>query len=149
MESRRVKIFYHKGFTLIEVLVVLIIIGIASSLTINGLGNSLKNNKDESTELVELLDRNINHVFQTGETIKIYFDTNQAKVIKNETIKEEFKFKKIFIEQSLNDMRSSTDNFHIHLNQKQLIDTITILLSEDAKKTKLILGVNGVKIYKK
>ena len=95
------------------------------------------------------MDTNVNHVFQTGETIKINFNNREAKVIKNEIIKEEFKFKKIFIEQSLDNIGSSTTDFQIHLNQKQLIDSIIILLNEEAKQTKLVLGINGVKIYKR
>lgn len=123
MESRRVNIPIHKGFTLIEVLVVLILIGIAGSISINGLGKSLKNSdQNEVKKFIEFMDTNVNHVFQTGETIKIHFNNREAKVIKNEIIKEEFKFKKIFIEQSLDNIGSSTTDFQIHLNQKQLID---------------------------
>ena len=144
MEFRRIKNRNHLGFSLIEVLIVLIIIGIAGSISISGFGSMMnKSEKKEVRKIILFLDSKINHVFQTGEALDIQFKKEEIKVSgKLDTLKLE----NIMIEQQAADMKSVTNEFDIYLNHKSLIDSIYLTLKEPSQEIKLKLGLNGAEV---
>ena len=141
MEFRRIKNKNRLGFSLIEVLIVLIIIGIAGSISISGFGSMMnESEKKEVRKIILFLDSKINHVFQTGEALDIQFKKEEIKVSgKLDTLK----LKNIMIEQQAADMKSVTNEFDIYLNHKSLIDSIYLTLKEPSQEIKLKLGLNG------
>ena len=144
MEFRRIKNKNRLGFSLIEVLIVLIIIGIAGSISISGFGSMInKSERKEVGRIILFLDSKINHVFQTGEAIDIQFKKEEIKVSgKLDTLK----LKNIMIEQQAADMKSVTNEFDIYLNHKNLIDSIYLTLKEPSQEIKLKLGLNGAEV---
>ena len=144
MEFRRIKNRNHLGFSLIEVLIVLIIIGIAGSISISGFGSMMnESEKKEVRKIILFLDSKINHVFQTGEALDIQFKKEEIKVSgKLDTLK----LKNIMIEQQAADMKSVTNEFDIFLNHKSLIDSIYLTLKEPSQEIKLKLGLNGAEV---
>ena len=144
MEFRRIKNRNHLGFSLIEVLIVLIIIGIAGSISISGFGSMMnESEKKEVRKIILFLDSKINHVFQTGEALDIQFKKEGIKVSgKLDTLK----LKNIIIEQQAADMKSVTNEFDIFLNHKSLIDSIYLTLKEPSQEIKLKLGLNGAEV---
>lgn len=144
MEFRRIKNKNRLGFSLIEVLIVLIIIGIAGSISISGFGSMMnESEKKEVRKIILFLDSKINHVFQTGEALDIQFKKEQIKVSgKLDTLK----LKNIMIEQQAADMKSVTNEFDIFLNHKSLIDSIYLTLKEPSQEIKLKLGLNGAEV---
>ena len=144
MEFRRIKNKNRLGFSLIEVLIVLIIIGIASSISISGFGSMMnESEKKEVRKIILFLDSKINHVFQTGEALDIQFKKKEIKVSgKLDTLK----LKNIMIEQQATDMKSVTNEFDIYLNHKNLIDSIYLTLKEPSQEIKLKLGLNGAEV---
>jgi prepilin-type N-terminal cleavage/methylation domain-containing protein len=144
LEFRRIKNKNRLGFSLIEVLIVLIIIGIAGSISISGFGSMMnESEKKEVRKIILFLDSKINHVFQTGEALDIQFKKEQIKVSgKLDTLK----LKNIMIEQQAADMKSVTNEFDIFLNHKSLIDSIYLTLKEPSQEIKLKLGLNGAEV---
>jgi prepilin-type N-terminal cleavage/methylation domain-containing protein len=144
LEFRRIKNRNHLGFSLIEVLIVLIIIGIAGSISISGFGSMMnESEKKEVRKIILFLDSKINHVFQTGEALDIQFKKEEIKVSgKLDTLK----LKNIIIEQQAADMKSVTNEFDILLNHKSLIDSIYLTLKEPSQEIKLKLGLNGAEV---
>ena len=144
MEFRRIKNKNRLGFSLIEVLIVLIIIGIAGSISISGFGSMMnKSEKKEVRKIILYLDSKINHVFQTGEALDIQFKKEEIKVSgKLDTLK----LKNIMIEYQATDMKSVTNKFDIYLNHKSLIDSIYLTLREPSQEIKLKLGLNGAEV---
>ena len=144
MEFRRIKNKNRLGFSLIEVLIVLIIIGIAGSISISGFGSMMnESEKKEVRKIILFLDSKINHVFQTGEALDIQFKKEEIKVSgKLDTLK----LKNIMIEQQAADMKSVTNEFDIYLNHKSLIDSIYLTLKEQSQEIKLKLGLNGAEV---
>ena len=144
MEFRRIKNKNSLGFSLIEVLIVLIIIGIAGSISISGFGSMMnESEKKEVRKIILFLDSKINHVFQTGEALDIQFKKEEIKVSgKLDTLK----LKNIMIEQQAADMKSVTNEFDIFLNHKSLIDSIYLTLKEPSQEIKLKLGLNGAEV---
>ena len=144
MEFRRIENKNRLGFSLIEVLIVLIIIGIAGSISISGFGSMMnESEKKEVRKIILFLDSKINHVFQTGEALDIQFKKEEIKVSgKLDTLK----LKNIMIEQQAADMKSVTNEFDIFLNHKSLIDSIYLTLKEPSQEIKLKLGLNGAEV---
>ena len=144
MEFRRIENKNRLGFSLIEVLIVLIIIGIAGSISISGFGSMMnKSEKKEVRKIILFLDPKINHVFQTGEALDIQFKKEEIKVSgKLDTLK----LKNIMIEYQATDMKSVTNKFDIYLNHKSLIDSIYLTLREPSQEIKLKLGLNGAEV---
>ena len=144
MEFRRIENKNRLGFSLIEVLIVLIIIGIAGSISISGFGSMMnKSEKKEVRKIILYLDSKINHVFQTGEALDIQFKKEEIKVSgKLDTLK----LKNIMIEYQATDMKSVTNKFDIYLNHKNLIDSIYLTLREPSQEIKLKLGLNGAEV---
>lgn len=150
MESRRITKECSRGFSLVEILIVLIIIGIAGSISISGLGSAIKSNeRNEEKNFVQFLNSSINHVYKSGETIKIVFTPNSAITLNNNHEIDKFNFKKITVEQTTSDMKSFTNEFQIHINQKILTDSLQIIIKENSNRKKLVLGINGVQIQQK
>lgn len=144
MEFRRIKNKNRLGFSLIEVLIVLIIIGIAGSISISGFGSMMnESEKKEVRKIILFLDSKINHVFQTGEALDIQFKKEEIKVSgKLDTLKLE----NIMIEQQAANMKSVTNEFDIYLNHKSLIDSIYLTLKEPSQEIKIKLGLNGAEV---
>jgi prepilin-type N-terminal cleavage/methylation domain-containing protein len=144
LEFRRIENKNRLGFSLIEVLIVLIIIGIAGSISISGFGSMMnESEKKEVRKIILFLDSKINHVFQTGEALDIQFKKEEIKVSgKLDTLK----LKNIMIEQQAADMKSVTNEFDIFLNHKSLIDSIYLTLKEPSQEIKLKLGLNGAEV---
>ena len=144
MELRKLKKNSHRGFSLIEILIVLIIIGIAGSISISGFGSAINNSeKREVKKIIEFLNDKIIHVLQTGEVLQIDFDINSAKV----NNKEDFiKFNNIIFQKKTADIKNITNEFQIYLYYKKLMDNIIKILKETSHEKKLKLGLNGVEI---
>ena len=104
----------HRGFSLIEILIVLIIIGIAGSISISGFGSAINNSeKREVKKIIEFLNDKIIHVLQTGEVLQIDFDINSAKV----NNKEEFiKFNNIDILQEVSSIDATITSQNVSIN---------------------------------
>ena len=87
MEFERVK-SKKNGFTLIETLVVLVIIGVMASFTISGFNNIyLDNNEDNPKSLKKFINYHVDHSIITGESVTINVDEHQLiSSINNKTI---------------------------------------------------------------
>ena len=88
MEFERVK-SKKNGFTLIETLVVLVIIGVMASFTISGFNNIyLDNNEDNPKSLKKFINYHVDHSIITGESVTINVDEHQLiSSINNKTLK--------------------------------------------------------------
>ena len=88
MEFERVK-SKKNGFTLIETLVVLVIIGVMATFTISGFNNIyLNNNEDNPKSLKKFINYHVDHSIITGESVTIHVDEHQLiSSVNNKSIK--------------------------------------------------------------
>lgn len=77
-QNRKYNVANVKGFTLVEVLVVVIIIGVLSSMGVAGLQGAVQNNriKDAGISVASYLERTANEANKRSETLCVKMDAN-------------------------------------------------------------------------
>ncbi len=142
MEFERVK-SKKNGFTLIETLVVLVIIGVMASFTISGFNNIyLDNNKDNLNSLKKFIDDQVDHSIITGETIKIHVDGYQ--LISNSNNKR-IKLTNI----SNLKFNSKKQDSVIFIDQINLIKNIQVTFTYKKELHEGIVNLNGLQYAEK
>ena len=120
MEFKRVKDDLQQGFTLIEILVVIIIVGIISTFSISSFNNSIFNHNDNDLNtLNEFINYYVDHTLISGDTVYLEFkNQNIIAKINGQEIKT----------YSLNNLSFETQAFddQIIINQNSLYNTITL-----------------------
>ena len=147
MEYRKLNYSTNKGFSLIEILVVLIIIGILAGISINSLGRTMHYSVDkEFKSILYFIESNIGHTLISGETIKLDINEDTISVTKNNDKIDEMK---------LNTFRLGIENvenneidtrFSLTINQLNLLKKIELFTISDSQKNKLYLSMNGLEI---
>lgn len=147
MEYRKLNYSTDKGFSLIEILVVLIIIGILAGISINSLGRTMHYSEDkEFKSILYFIESNIEHTLISGETIKLDINEDTISVTKNNDKIDEMKLNafKLGIENVEN---NEIDNrFSLTINQLNLLKKIEFFTISDSQKNKLNLSMNGLEI---
>ena len=138
MELKRLKSDFHRGFTLIEILVVLIIIGIASTFAISSFNNSFLNSKNNVlNSFISFINYHVDHSIISGDTVYLEFQNKNivAKINGQKT--------KTY---SQNDLNFETQKFkdQIIINQNSLYNTITLDFVYNNQIYKGIISFNGI-----
>ena len=143
MEFKRVKHDLQQGFTLIEILVVLIIVGIISTFAISSFNNSIFNGNDNDLNTFnKFINYYVDHALISGDTIYLEFkNQNIIAKINDEKIKT----------YSLNNLSFETQAFddQIIINQNSLYNTIRLIFVYNNETYKSIINLNGIDYEKK
>ena len=138
MELKRLKSDFHRGFTLLEILVVLIIIGIASTFVISSFNNSFLNSKNNVlNSFISFINYHVDHSIISGDTVYLEFQNKNivAKINGQKT--------KTY---SHNDLNFETPKFkdQIIINQNSLYNTITLDFVYNNQIYEGIISFNGI-----
>ena len=138
MELKRLKSDFHRGFTLIEILVVLIIIGIASTFVISSFNNSFLNSKNNVlNSFISFINYHVDHSIISGDTVYLEFQNKNivAKINGQKT--------KTY---SQNDLNFETQKFkdQIIINQNSIYNTITLDFVYNNQIYEGIISFNGI-----
>ena len=142
MEFERVK-SKKNGFTLIETLIVLVIIGVMASFTISGFNNIyLNNDEDNPKSLKNFIDYHVDHSIITGESVTINVDEHQLiSSVNNKSIKLSN-----IIDIKFND---KTSGGVIFVDQINLIKNLHVTLTYKEEIHEGIVNLNGLQYAKK
>ena len=143
MEFKRVKHDLQQGFTLIEILVVLIIVGIISTFAISSFNNSIFNRNDNDlNSFNKFINYYVDHALIAGDTIYLEF--------KNQNIIAKINGQKIKT-YSLNNLSFETQAFddQIIINQNSLYNTIRLNFVYNNEIYTSIINLNGIDYEKK
>ena len=143
MEFKRVKHDLQQGFTLIEILVVLIIVGIISTFAISSFNNSIFNRNDNDLNTFnKFINYYVDHALITGDTIYLEF--------KNQNIIAKINGQKTKT-YSLNNLNFKTQAFdeQIIINQNSLYNTIRLNFVYNNENYTSIINLNGIDYEKK
>ena len=143
MEFKRVKRDLQQGFTLIEILVVLIIVGIISTFAISSFNNSIFNRNDNNLNTFnKFINYYVDHALISGDTVYLEF--------KNQNIIAKINGQKIKT-YSLNNLSFKTKAFddQIIINQNSLYNTIRLNFVYNNEIYKSIINLNGIDYEKK
>ena len=143
MEFKRVKHDLQQGFTLIEILVVLIIVGIISTFAISSFNNSIFNRNDNDlNSFNKFINYYVDHALISSDTIYLEF--------KNQNIIVKINGQKIKT-YSLNNLSFETQAFddQIIINQNSLYNTIRLNFVYNNEIYKSIINLNGIDYEKK
>ena len=143
MEFKRVKHDLQQGFTLIEILVVLIIVGIISTFAISSFNNSIFNRNDNDlNSFNKFINYYVDHTLISGDTVILEFKNQNiiAKINDQKT--------KTY---SLNNLNFETQTFdnQIIINQNTLYNTIRLNFVYNKEIYKSIINLNGIDYEKK
>tara|TARA_B100000941_G_C28119547_1_gene357374 strand:- start:17 stop:451 length:435 start_codon:yes stop_codon:yes gene_type:complete len=138
LELKRLKSDFHRGFTLIEILVVLIIIGIASTFVISSFNNSFLNSKNNVlNSFISFINYHVDHSIISGDTVYLEFQNKNivAKINGQKT--------KTY---SHNDLNFEKPKFkdQIIINQNSLYNTITLDFVYNNQIYEGIISFNGI-----
>ena len=142
MEFERVE-SKKNGFTLIETLVVLVIIGVMASFTISGFNNIyLDNNEDNPKSLKKFINYHVDHSIITGESVTIHIDEHQLiSSINNKSIKllniSDIKF------------NNKTSGSVIFVDQINLIKNLHVTFTYKDELHEGIVNLNGLQYAQK
>ena len=143
MEFKRVKHDLQQGFTLIEILVVLIIVGIISTFAISSFNNSIFNRNDNDLNTFnKFINYYVDHALISGDTIYLEF--------KNQNIIAKINGQKTKT-YSLNNLNFETQAFddQIIINQNSLYNTIRLNFVYNNENYTSIINLNGIDYEKK
>ena len=144
MEFERIK-SKDNGFTLIETLVVLIIIGVMASFTISGFNNIYLDNDNDKNNLESLkkfINYHVDHSIITGEAVTIRIDGHQlVSSIKNKRIK-------LANISNLKFNYKNQDNV-IFVDQINLLENIQVTFTYKEELHEGIVNLNGLQYAKK
>ena len=143
MEFKRVKHDLQQGFTLIEILVVLIIVGIISTFAISSFNNSIfHRNGNNLNTFDKFINYYVDHALISGDTVYLEF--------KNQNIIAKINGQKIKT-YSLNNLSFDTQAFddQIIINQNSLYNTIRLNFVYNNEIYKSIINLNGIDYEKK
>ena len=142
MEFERVK-SKKNGFTLIETLVVLVIIGVMASFTISGFNNIyLDNNEDNPKSLKKFINYHVDHSIITGESVTIHVNEHQLiSSVNNKSIKLS----------NISDIKfnDKTLGSVIFVDQINLIKNLHVTLTYKEEILEGIVNLNGLQYAKK
>ena len=143
MEFKRLKYDLQQGFTLIEILVVLIIVGIVSTFAISSFNNTFLNRKNNDlNSFISFINYHVDHSIISGDTVYLEFQNKNivAKINGQKT--------KTY---SHNDLNFETQKFkdQIIINQNSLYNTITLDFVYNTQFYEGIISFNGIEYEKK
>ena len=143
MEFKRLKYDLQQGFTLIEILVVLIIVGIITTFAISSFNNSVFNRSDDDLNTFnKFINYYVDHTLISGDTVYLEF--------KNQNVIARINGQKAKT-YNLNSLNFETLKFddQIIINQNSLYNTIKLNFVYNNEIYKSIINLNGIDYEKK
>ena len=135
------------GFSLIEILVILVIISILATITVNGLGKIGKEtDQHQFNKIIKFLNSNIIHSLISGETITLEFVENKITAKNNNTEINKIELNHFFFEDYKLNNKEHVPKFDIYINQSNLLKNENIKIIHHSILYNLNLSINGVKI---
>ena len=145
MEYRKLSYAREGGFSLIEILVVLIIIGILAGISLNSIGRTIHySDNNELDTISSFINSNIKHVLISGETVKISINKNKISATSHKNKIDEIKLKFFQIGRENKEINEINTEFSLIINQPNLLKTIELVAFSDTYSKKLYLSMNGL-----